>query len=91
VGRQRGADRRGRDHSHITPVGRATGPWYDNQRPDLFAAALRAAKPRGGSAGLLNPGVLIDPKIEKRLEHGLTQSSLLRFEAGVATERLHRT
>jgi alkyldihydroxyacetonephosphate synthase len=39
----------------------ATTPWYDNQRPDLFAAALRAAKRAVDPQGLLNPGVLIDP------------------------------
>jgi alkyldihydroxyacetonephosphate synthase len=35
-------------------------PAYDRQRPDLFAAALRAAKRSLDPRGLLNPGVLID-------------------------------
>jgi alkyldihydroxyacetonephosphate synthase len=34
-------------------------PWYDKERPDLFAAALSAAKRTLDPQGLLNPGVLI--------------------------------
>jgi alkyldihydroxyacetonephosphate synthase len=34
-------------------------PWYDQQRPEPFAAALRAAKNAVDPAGLLNPGVLV--------------------------------
>ncbi len=48
----------------ITPhhaVGRDHRPWYDRQRPDPFAAALRAAKHALDPAGILNPGVLFDP------------------------------
>src|SRR4051812_23036904 len=47
----------------ITPphaVGRAPRPWYDRQRPELFATALRAAKHELDPAGILNPGVLLD-------------------------------
>ncbi|MFL6835061.1 MAG: FAD-linked oxidase C-terminal domain-containing protein [Xanthobacteraceae bacterium] len=40
---------------------RRSGPWYDRQRPPLFAEALRAAKKALDPQGLLNPGVLIDP------------------------------
>ncbi|HEY1301296.1 MAG TPA: FAD-binding oxidoreductase [Stellaceae bacterium] len=47
--------------THHHAVGRDHRPWYDRQRPDLFAAALRAAKRVLDPAGLLNPGVLIDP------------------------------
>jgi alkyldihydroxyacetonephosphate synthase len=47
--------------THHHAVGRDHRPWYDNQRPDLFAAALRAAKRAVDPQGLLNPGVLIDP------------------------------
>jgi hypothetical protein len=38
-----------------------TAPWYDRQRPDAFADALRAAKAAVDPAGALIPGVLIDP------------------------------
>jgi alkyldihydroxyacetonephosphate synthase len=47
--------------THHHAVGRDHRPWYDRQRPDLFAAALRAAKRAIDPQGLLNPGVLIDP------------------------------
>ena len=47
--------------THHHAVGRDNRPWYDKQRPDLFAAALRAAKRAVDPQGLLNPGVLIDP------------------------------
>ena len=42
-------------------VGRDHRPWYDRQRPAPFAAALRAAKAELDPAGMLNPGVLIEP------------------------------
>jgi alkyldihydroxyacetonephosphate synthase len=47
--------------THHHAVGRDHRSWYDRQRPDLFAAALRAAKQALDPQGLLNPGVLIDP------------------------------
>ncbi|MGD9763700.1 MAG: FAD-binding oxidoreductase [Candidatus Binatia bacterium] len=47
--------------THHHAVGRDHRPWYDRQRPDGFAAALRAAKRALDPAGILNPGVLIDP------------------------------
>jgi alkyldihydroxyacetonephosphate synthase len=47
--------------THHHAVGRDHRPWYDRQRPDLFAAALRSAKHELDPAGVLNPGVLIDP------------------------------
>lgn len=47
--------------THHHAVGRDHRPWYDRQRPDLFADALRAAKSVFDPAGVLNPGVLIDP------------------------------
>jgi alkyldihydroxyacetonephosphate synthase len=46
--------------THHHAVGRDHRPWYDKQRPELFAAALRAAKRAVDPEGLLNPGVLID-------------------------------
>jgi len=36
-------------------------PWYDRQRPEPFALALRGAKRAVDPAGALNPGALIDP------------------------------
>jgi alkyldihydroxyacetonephosphate synthase len=47
--------------THHHAVGRDHRPWYDEQRPALFAAALQAAKQALDPQGLLNPGVLIDP------------------------------
>jgi alkyldihydroxyacetonephosphate synthase len=46
--------------THHHAIGRDHRPWYDRQRPEPFAAALRAAKAAVDPAGLLNPGVLID-------------------------------
>ena len=46
--------------THHHAVGRDHRPWYDAQRPEPFAAALRAAKTAVDPAGRLNPGVLID-------------------------------
>jgi alkyldihydroxyacetonephosphate synthase len=48
--------------THHHAVGRDHRPWYDRQRPAPFAAALRAAKLELDPAGMLNPGVLIDPR-----------------------------
>jgi alkyldihydroxyacetonephosphate synthase len=47
--------------THHHAVGRAHRPWYDRQRPEPFAAALRGAKAAVDPSGALNPGVLIDP------------------------------
>ena len=48
--------------THHHAVGRDHRPWYDRQRPDGFAAALAAAKAALDPGGVLNPGVLIDPR-----------------------------
>jgi alkyldihydroxyacetonephosphate synthase len=48
--------------THHHAVGRDHRPWYDRQRPEPFASALRAAKRAVDPDGLLNPGVLIDPE-----------------------------
>ena len=45
--------------THHHAVGRDHRPWYDAQRPEPFAAALRAAKAAVDPDGLLNPGVLV--------------------------------
>ncbi len=47
--------------THHHAVGRDHRPWYDRQRPDPFAESLRAAKRAVDPAGVLNPGVLLDP------------------------------
>jgi alkyldihydroxyacetonephosphate synthase len=47
--------------THHHAVGRDHRPWYDRQRPEGFARALRAAKAELDPARVLNPGVLIDP------------------------------
>ncbi|MCA1677060.1 MAG: FAD-binding oxidoreductase, partial [Actinobacteria bacterium] len=46
--------------THHHAVGRDHRPWYDQQRPDLFAAALTAAKDALDPHHILNPGVLIN-------------------------------
>ncbi|MEU2092174.1 FAD-binding oxidoreductase [Nocardia beijingensis] len=56
--------------THHHAVGRDHRPWYDRQRPDPFAAALRAAKSALDPAGILNPGVLIDPVAHRPVREG---------------------
>ena len=46
--------------THHHAVGRLHRPWYDRERPDLFAESLRAAKKALDPNGILNPGALID-------------------------------
>jgi alkyldihydroxyacetonephosphate synthase len=46
--------------THHHAVGRDHRPWYDRQRPEPFASALRATKAALDPAGVMNPGVLID-------------------------------
>ena len=46
--------------THHHAVGRDHRPWYDRQRPEPFATALRGAKAALDPDGALNPGVLID-------------------------------
>jgi alkyldihydroxyacetonephosphate synthase len=48
--------------THHHAVGRDHRPWYDRQRPDVFAAALRGAKAAVDPAGVMNPGVLVDAR-----------------------------
>lgn len=45
--------------THHHAVGRDHRTGYDQQRPDVFAAALRAAKTAVDPAGVLNPGILL--------------------------------
>ena len=46
--------------THHHGIGRDHRPWYDRQRPDVFATGLRSVKRALDPAGILNPGVLID-------------------------------
>ncbi len=54
-------EREGGTITHHHAVGRDHRPWYDRQRPEAFAAALRGAKAAVDPQGVLNPGVLVDP------------------------------
>jgi alkyldihydroxyacetonephosphate synthase len=45
--------------THHHAVGRYHRPWYDQERPDLFATAYRAARQALDPSGIMNPGVLI--------------------------------
>ncbi len=47
--------------THHHAVGRDHRPWYDEQRPEPFAQALRGAKAAVDPNGIMNPGVLLDP------------------------------
>jgi alkyldihydroxyacetonephosphate synthase len=47
--------------THHHAVGRVHRPWYDRERPALFANALGAVKRTLDPAGVLNPGVLLGP------------------------------
>jgi alkyldihydroxyacetonephosphate synthase len=53
--------REGATITHHHAVGRDHRPWYDRQRPEPFAQALRAAKAAVDPVGIMNPGVLVDP------------------------------
>ncbi|MBI1318078.1 MAG: FAD-binding protein [Candidatus Hydrogenedens sp.] len=46
--------------THHHAVGRDHRPWYDQQRPVLFAESLRASKEVFDPKGIMNPGVLVD-------------------------------
>lgn len=54
--------RHGATITHHHAVGRLHRPWYQKQRSPLFVDALRAVKTRVDPAGILNPGVLLDPR-----------------------------
>lgn len=47
--------------THHHALGRDHRPWYDKERPELFCAALKAAKRTFDPRAILNPGVLFDP------------------------------
>jgi alkyldihydroxyacetonephosphate synthase len=46
--------------THHHAVGRTHRPWYDRQRPELFARSLAAVKRELDPAWVMNPGVLLD-------------------------------
>jgi alkyldihydroxyacetonephosphate synthase len=47
--------------THHHALGRDHRPWYDKERPELFCAAMKAAKNIFDPRAILNPGVLFDP------------------------------
>ena len=47
--------------THHHAVGRYHHKWYKKQRPELFGEVLKAAKHKLDPAGIMNPGVLVDP------------------------------
>jgi alkyldihydroxyacetonephosphate synthase len=49
--------------THHHAVGRDHRRWYDQQRPALFAEVLAAAKATIDPRGILNPGVLVSPRL----------------------------
>jgi alkyldihydroxyacetonephosphate synthase len=49
--------------THHHAVGRDHRPWYDEQRPEPFAAALAGAKSALDPQAIMNPGVLIDATV----------------------------
>jgi alkyldihydroxyacetonephosphate synthase len=54
-------DAAGATITHHHAVGRDHRTWYDRQRPEPFATALRAARAAVDPRGVLNPGLLVDP------------------------------
>ncbi len=52
--------RNGATITHHHAVGRTHRPWYDRERPALFAESLRAVKRALDPHGVMNPGVLVD-------------------------------
>ena len=46
--------------THHHAVGRYHRPWYDRERPPLFADAFKAARRALDPKGIMNPGVLFD-------------------------------
>jgi alkyldihydroxyacetonephosphate synthase len=45
--------------THHHAVGRTHRPWYDQERPDLFAEGLSALRDTCDPGGVMNPGVLL--------------------------------
>ena len=53
--------RHGATITHHHAVGRTHRPWYDRERPSLFAASFIAVKRALDPAAVMNPDVLVDP------------------------------
>jgi alkyldihydroxyacetonephosphate synthase len=51
--------------THHHAVGREHRRWYDQERPALFAEAFAAAKAALDPHGILNPGVLANPRVDR--------------------------
>jgi alkyldihydroxyacetonephosphate synthase len=70
--------------THHHAVGRDHRPWYDEQRPDVFAAAFAGAKAAVDPRAIMNPGVLIDPPREasaaESAPSGVSSSALVASE-----------
>ena len=49
--------------THHHAVGRVHRPYWESERPDPFAVALQAAKDALDPTGMMNPGVLLPPRI----------------------------
>ena len=79
-GRRRAHPHRGGTITHHHAVGRDHRRWYDRQRPEPFAAALRAAKRAVDPAGILNPGVLVDP-VDPAIDRLMTYRAVI-FDLG---------
>jgi alkyldihydroxyacetonephosphate synthase len=47
--------------THHHSLGPDHRQWYDQERPPLFAEAIRAVKKQFDPKFVLNPGILIDP------------------------------
>jgi alkyldihydroxyacetonephosphate synthase len=60
--------------THHHAVGRDHRDGYERETPELFRAALAAAKERLDPAGIMNPGVLIDPIGRKIGQTGALQA-----------------
>jgi alkyldihydroxyacetonephosphate synthase len=58
--------------THHHSVGRDHAPWYRREVPELFTAALGAAKAELDPAGIMNPGVLMPPSAARGGDNGGT-------------------
>ena len=47
--------------THHHSLGPDHHQWYDQERPPLFAEALKAVKKRLDPHAVMNPGILVDP------------------------------